>query len=162
MFHNGIYICISWYRKICRFPVKNEYVSRTQEVSHEICKLFGSFWGKYNCIKFRHCRICVIYFREEELFDPTFFHHWAALKRPILNRINLPIYILLTLSKKNMEQYLLFQSYALPKIWMSFSNTVFERNTHSIKLLVQLVLKRLNQLSICCVYIKNILYLAMI
>ena len=36
MFHNGIYICISWYRKICRFPVKNEYVSRTQEVMRSV------------------------------------------------------------------------------------------------------------------------------
>ena len=94
MFQNGIYICISWYRKIRRFPVKNDYVSRTQEVRHEICKLFESFWGKYNCTKFHHSRICATDFREEELFDPSFFHPWAALKRPILNRINLPIYFI--------------------------------------------------------------------
>ena len=46
MYLNGIYICISWYRKICWFPVKNADVSRTQGVSHVIHIVFGSSLGK--------------------------------------------------------------------------------------------------------------------
>ena len=46
MYQNTIYICISWYSKICWFPVKNADVSRIQGVCHVIHMLFGSSLGK--------------------------------------------------------------------------------------------------------------------
>ena len=46
MYLNGIYIWISWYSKICWFPVKNADVSRTQEVCHVIYLIFESSLGK--------------------------------------------------------------------------------------------------------------------
>ena len=46
MYQNATYICISWYNKICWFPVKNADVSRTQGVCHVIHIFFGSSLGK--------------------------------------------------------------------------------------------------------------------
>ena len=63
----SIYICISWFNKSWRFPVKNADVSR-----------------RYNCSKFHHW-ICVTDLRDGGPFWGP--HSWAARKRPILNRI---------------------------------------------------------------------------
>ena len=46
IYQNAAYICISWYSKICRFPVKNADASRTQGVCHVIHIFFGSSLGK--------------------------------------------------------------------------------------------------------------------
>ena len=43
---NGIYICISWYSKICWFSVKNADVRRTQWVCHSIHIVFGTSLGQ--------------------------------------------------------------------------------------------------------------------
>ena len=40
---------------------------------------------RYNCAKFQHCRIYVTDFMEEEFAS---LHPWAAIKRPILSRVN--------------------------------------------------------------------------
>ena len=42
MYQDAIFICISWYGKICWFPVKNADVSRTQVVCYVIYVFFGS------------------------------------------------------------------------------------------------------------------------
>ena len=46
MYQNGIYICISRHKKICRFPVKNADFSRTHEECHVIQIYFGYSLGK--------------------------------------------------------------------------------------------------------------------
>ena len=46
MYLNGIYICISWYSKICWFPVNNADVTKTKGVCHVIHIVFGSPLGK--------------------------------------------------------------------------------------------------------------------
>ena len=57
MYQNTVYIWISWL-------TINADISRTQEVCHVIDIIFGSSFGKYNCAKFYHCKICVTDFRE--------------------------------------------------------------------------------------------------
>ena len=52
--------------KFADFRRKNADVSRTQGVCHVIHTFFlDLLWGRYNCGKFHHCRICVTNFREE-------------------------------------------------------------------------------------------------
>ena len=46
MYQNAIYICISWYNKICWFPLKNADVSRNQGLCHVIHISFWSSLGK--------------------------------------------------------------------------------------------------------------------
>ena len=55
-----VYICISWYSKICWFPMKK-------------C------WCQ--CAKFHHCRICVTGFTKKAFLFSRFL--WAATKRPM-------------------------------------------------------------------------------
>ena len=43
---NGIYIYVSWYSKICWFPVKNADISRTQGVCRVIHIVTGFYLGK--------------------------------------------------------------------------------------------------------------------
>ena len=46
MCQNAVCICISWYSKICWFPVKNTDVGRTQVVCHVLYIFFESSLGK--------------------------------------------------------------------------------------------------------------------
>ena len=46
------------------FRRKNADVSRTQGVCHVMDMFFGSSLGKANCVKFHHCRLCMIDFWE--------------------------------------------------------------------------------------------------
>ena len=46
MYQNLIYICVSWYSKICWFLVKNADASRIQGVCHVSHIFFGSSLGK--------------------------------------------------------------------------------------------------------------------
>ena len=46
MNQNAIYTCISWYSKICWFPVKNAYARKTQEMCHVIHIVSGFSLGK--------------------------------------------------------------------------------------------------------------------
>ena len=46
MHQNAICTCISWYSKICWFPVKNANVNRAQGVCHVIYIFSGSSLGK--------------------------------------------------------------------------------------------------------------------
>ena len=59
-------------RKFADFRSKNAGVSRTQRVCHVSDMFFGSslIQVRYNCAKFRHCRICVTNFKEEGPFWP--------------------------------------------------------------------------------------------
>ena len=45
MYQNAVYICITWYSKICWFPVKNADVSRTHGMCHVIHLFFLIFFG---------------------------------------------------------------------------------------------------------------------
>ena len=58
-----IYICISWYSKICWFPEKKCWCQ--QNPSCVSCDSY-SFWNffRYKSANFHHCRICVTDFRE--------------------------------------------------------------------------------------------------
>ena len=69
MNQNTIFICISWYSKICWFLLKNADVSRNQGVRHAIHIIFG-FSLRYNCVKLHHCRIYVTDFREGGFLAP--------------------------------------------------------------------------------------------
>ena len=80
MYQNAIYIRISRYSKICWFPVIKCWCQQNL-----VPIFFGSPLGKVITTKFLHCRICATDFREGDLFGPQ--HRWAALKRPILNRL---------------------------------------------------------------------------
>ena len=46
MYQDGKFICISWYRKTCWFPVKNTDVSRAQSVCHVIHVFYEFSFGK--------------------------------------------------------------------------------------------------------------------
>ena len=87
MYQNTVYICTSWYSKICWFAVKKCWC---QQNSRGCVTWFIYFldllWVRYNCAKFHHCSICVTDFREVGAFLPP-PHPWAAPKKPILNRV---------------------------------------------------------------------------
>ena len=87
MYQNTIYICISWYSKICWFLVKKILMSAELKgcVTWFIYFL-DVLWVRYNCATFHHCRICVTEFREGGPFWPA-PHPWVAAKKPILNRV---------------------------------------------------------------------------
>ena len=71
MYWNAIYICISWYNKSCWFPMKKcWYQQNSLSVSHD---------------SYVSWTLCMIDFRKRGL-SPQ--HPWAALKRPILNRLS--------------------------------------------------------------------------
>ena len=86
MYQNTVYICISWYSKICWFPVKKCWFQQNSRSVSRDSYIFQIFFG-YNCAKCHHCRICVTDFREGGLFAPS-PHLWAARKKPILNSVN--------------------------------------------------------------------------
>ena len=81
LYQNAIYACISWYSKICWFPVKNCWCQRNSR---------GVSRDSNNCVKFHHCRIRVTDFKEEVSF--WYPHPWAAPKKPILTRVNLYLF----------------------------------------------------------------------
>ena len=61
----------------------------------EVIHIFlGLLLVRYNCAKFRYCRMCVIDFKEEGPFRPH-PHPWAASKKSILNRVNIDIFKIL-------------------------------------------------------------------
>ena len=64
--------------KFADFRSENADVSRTQEVCHVIHIFLDILQVRYNCVKFHYCRIC----------KTDFMLEGAALKRPILNRVN--------------------------------------------------------------------------
>ena len=74
MYQNTIYISISSVfldiAKFADFRWKNADVSRTQGVCQVIHIFLYLLWGRYNCAKFHHCRICVTDFREGVPFCP--------------------------------------------------------------------------------------------
>ena len=63
-------------------------VSRIQGMCHVIHIFFGSSLGKEKLPSFIVEQI-VIVFKEGELFAPLPIYPWAALKRPMLNRVNI-------------------------------------------------------------------------
>ena len=70
MYQNAIYIFISWYNKICWFPVKK---CRCQKNPRGLSHDSYIFWItviRYNCAKFHHCRIWVTDFWKEGAFWP--------------------------------------------------------------------------------------------
>ena len=79
--------------KFADFRWKNSDLSRTRAVSR------GSyvFWVFFRLAKFHHCTICITAFREgASLHPPPPSHPWAAMKKPILNRVKLAAYSKLT------------------------------------------------------------------
>ena len=87
MYQNTIYICISWYSKICWFLVKKILMSAELKGCVTWFIYFLDFiWVRYKCAKFHHCRTCIKDFREEVgIFGPLY--PWAAPKNSILNRV---------------------------------------------------------------------------
>ena len=93
MYQNAIYIFVSWYSKICRFPLKKFW---SQQNSKACVTWFIYFLNllkiRYNCAKFYHCRICVTDFREGGLFAPSIREQsrkgpsWIRLNRTHLNK----------------------------------------------------------------------------
>ena len=77
MGQNAIYVCISWYCKICWFLMENDGVSRNQEVFYVIHIFFGFSLGNLWLLSF----MIIGYDRykggERDFLDP---HPWAALK----------------------------------------------------------------------------------
>ena len=62
---------ISWYSKICWFPVKKCWCQQNSGcVSRDSFFFFNLLWIRYNCAKFHHCKICLTDFRKGGLFDP--------------------------------------------------------------------------------------------
>ena len=62
MYQNTIYICISRYSKICWFPVKKCWCKQNSRgVSRNSYIFLGLLWVRYNCVKFHHCRICLMW-----------------------------------------------------------------------------------------------------
>ena len=52
-------ICISWYSKICLFPVKKCWCQQILSgVSRGLIFFLDLYKIRYNCVKFHHCRIC--------------------------------------------------------------------------------------------------------
>ena len=71
MYQDTIYICISWYSKICWFPMEKCWCyQNSRGVSRDSNIFLDILWLSYNCAKFHHCRICVTDFREVALFAP--------------------------------------------------------------------------------------------
>ena len=66
MYQHVICACISWYCKICWFPMKKCWCQ--QNSSGVVCHVIHIFLDlldvRYNCAKFHHCRICVTDFKE--------------------------------------------------------------------------------------------------
>ena len=83
MDQNAIYICISWYSKICWFQMKKWWCQQKSKDLSRDSYIFRFSLGKFS--KFNHCWICVIDFREGSFF--VLLHPWAALKKSILNKV---------------------------------------------------------------------------
>ena len=85
MYQNAIYICISWYNKICWFPVKKCWYQQNSRVCHVIHIFFGSSLGKVQLPSFIIVRYVWQIIGRWGL--PP--HPWAAPKMPILNRVKI-------------------------------------------------------------------------
>ena len=71
MYQNTVYICISWYSRICWFPAKKcWFQQKSRSVSRDSYYFLDLLWVRYNCAKFDHCRICVTDFKEGGTFLP--------------------------------------------------------------------------------------------
>ena len=90
MYENGVYICISWYSKICWFWVKRCYC---QQNSKGVSRDLFIFWSFFGCSITVPSFIIVGYvwhILEKWDFLPPLSHPlpWAVPKRSILNRTN--------------------------------------------------------------------------
>ena len=85
MYQNAICICISWYYKICWFPVKKCWCQQNSECVSRDSYIFRIFFRQGITVPIF---IIVGYLWQilgrEGLFAP---HPWAAPKMPILNRV---------------------------------------------------------------------------
>ena len=71
MHQNAIHVRISWYNKICWFPVKKCWSQQNSGgVSRDSYIIWIFVMLRYNCAKFHHCRICVTEFREGAFLPP--------------------------------------------------------------------------------------------
>ena len=68
MCQNAIYICISWYSKICWFPVKKYWCQQNSRGMSRDLYIFWIFFVYGITAKFHHCKICVRNFREGRIF----------------------------------------------------------------------------------------------
>ena len=80
MYQDTIYICISWYSKICWFPVKNVDVSKTEGVCHVIYISFGSSLGRVKVPSF-----IIVGYEWDILGREGVFAPLLPPKRPTLN-----------------------------------------------------------------------------
>ena len=95
MNQNAIYICISWYTKICWFPVKKCCCQQNSRGVTCDSYVFCIFFKQ----DIHYCRICVTNFRDDwrqkgsplcAFLPPSPLPRlWAAHKMPILNRVKI-------------------------------------------------------------------------
>ena len=94
MNQNAIYICISWYTKICWFPVKKCCCQQNSRGVTCDSYVFCIFFKQ----DIHYCRICVTDFRDGwgqkgsplcAFFPPPPPSLWAAPKMSILNRVKI-------------------------------------------------------------------------
>ena len=91
-YQNKIYICISWYSKVCWYSKKLLVSAELKEyVTWFIYIFFDLLYVRHKFAKIHHCRIWVTDFREGVglfgLPSPLSPHPWASPKRPILYRV---------------------------------------------------------------------------
>ena len=68
MYQHAIYVCISWYSKICE---KTLMSAKLKGCVTSFVYFLSLLLVRYNCAKFHHFRICVTYFRENRAFLPS-------------------------------------------------------------------------------------------
>ena len=98
MYQNTVYICISWYSKICWFPAKKcWFQQKSRSVSRDSYYFLDLLRVRYNCAKLDHCRICVTDFKEGGTFlPPPSPNPWAGPRKPILNRVKILSFLFLS------------------------------------------------------------------
>ena len=92
MYLKGIYICVSWYSKICSFPVKKSLCQQNSRfIFYTIYIFFGSSLGKV--------WLCQVPSLQDtcDRFYGVGGPFWAAPKNLILNRVKMFLMILIVL-----------------------------------------------------------------
>ena len=94
MHQNTIYICISWYSKSCWFPVRKCWYQQNSRGVSRDSYIFWIFLGL--CITVP--RFITVGYVWQILGRGAIFpllppHPWAALKKPILNRVKIVVVI---------------------------------------------------------------------
>ena len=88
MYQNTIYIFISWYSKICWFPLKKCWYQQNSRGVSRDSYIFWIFFGQGITVP----SFIIVWYLWQILGREGLFaspHPWAVLKKPILNRVKL-------------------------------------------------------------------------